>query len=140
MPYTVQVTIDSHDPHALADWWADVLGWQVEAQDENFIRQMIAAGHATVEDTIVHNGALVWRPGAAITSPDGNAPRILFQHVPEAKVVKNRVHLDLRIGDDDPEAARARVQERGATVVGGGHEGPRAWVTFADPEGNEFCL
>lgn len=39
MPYDFQVTIDSADPHGLADWWADALGWTVEPSDEAFIRR-----------------------------------------------------------------------------------------------------
>ena len=141
---TVQVTIDSVDAHALADWWAETLGWEVEHQDEAFIRSMIEQGHATEADTTTHRGALVWKGAAAIGPPDPGGPgqpRMLFQDVPEAKAIKNRVHLDLRAGpDDDLAAIRDRLVERGATVVGGGREGPHEWVTLADPEGNEFCL
>ncbi|MBK9740108.1 MAG: VOC family protein [Actinobacteria bacterium] len=140
MAYTVQIAIDCAEPHALARWWATTLGWDVEPHDEAFIRQMIAAGHANEDDAVVFDGALVWRAGAAITPPDAPGPRILFQEVPEAKVVKNRVHLDVRIGDDDPELVRAAIVERGATIIGGGRQGPHSWVTFTDPEGNEFCL
>ncbi len=143
MAYWVQVTIDSTDPHALADWWAETLGWRVEAQDETFIRQMISEGHATEGDTLVHRGALVWREGAAIHPSDEElprAPRIYFQMVPEAKTVKNRVHLDVRTGDDDVELVRTRLIERGATVLHSGRQGPHTWVTMADPEGNEFCV
>ena len=56
MAYEFQVTVDSADPHAQADWWAQTLGWQVEPQDEAFIRRMISAGHATDGDTTRHNG------------------------------------------------------------------------------------
>ena len=139
----MQVVVDSADPHALADWWAETLGWDVEPQDEGFIRSMIEQGHATEADTVRHRGALVWRTGAAILPPAdaaGSPGRVLFQLVPEAKSVKNRLHFDLRLGDDDPEAVRARLIERGATVIGGGSEGPHTWVTLSDPEGNEFCV
>src|SRR3712207_6906696 len=51
-------------------WWAEVLGWQVEPQDEAFIRRMVESGAATEADTTTHRGALVWSSGAAITSPD----------------------------------------------------------------------
>jgi hypothetical protein len=86
MAYDFQVTIDSADPHALADRWADALGWVVEPSDVAFIRRMIAQGHASENDTTTHNGELVWREGAAIRHPDGpqSGPgkRILFQLVP----------------------------------------------------------
>jgi len=115
MAYEFQVTVDCADPHAMADWWAETLGWQVQPQDEAFIRRMISAGHAADRDTKLHNGTLVWKEGAAICHPDGTqrAPRVLFQLVPEAKVVK---------------------------VLHSGHQGPHTWVTLADPEGNEFCV
>jgi hypothetical protein len=60
MAYEFQVTVDCADPHVLADWWAQTLGWQVEQQDEAFIRRMISEGYATDADTKRHNGALVW--------------------------------------------------------------------------------
>ena len=142
MAYEFQVTVDSGDPHGLADWWAETLGWQVEPQDEAFIRRMISAGHAADSDTKLHNGALVWKEGAAIRHPEGTerAPRVLFQLVPEAKTVKNRVHLDVRIGVDDVERVVAGLTARGAKFLHTGQQGPYSWVTLADPEGNEFCV
>jgi len=142
MAYEFQVTVDSGDPHGLADWWAETLGWQVEPQDEAFIRRMISAGHAADSDTKLHNGALVWKEGAAIRHPEGTerAPRVLFQLVPEAKTVKNRVHLDVRIGADDVERVVAGLTARGAKFLHTGQQGPYSWVTLADPEGNEFCV
>ena len=142
MAYEFQVAVDCADPHALADWWAETLGWRVEPQDEAFIQRMISAGHATESDTKRHNGALVWKDGAAIRHPEGlpGAPRVLFQLVPEAKSVKNRVHLDVRIGADDVDSAVAGLVARGATALHRGQQGPHTWVTLADPEGNEFCV
>jgi hypothetical protein len=142
MAYELQVVQDSSDPHTQADWWAETLGWEVEPQNEDFIRSMIAQGYATDADTIVHNGNLVWKEGAAIRHPDGlqRAPRVLFQLVPEEKRVKNRMHLDLRIGADDVEAVVEKLQGRGATFLHRGQQGPHSWVTMADPEGNEFCV
>ena len=140
MTTTVQVTIDCADPHALADWWAETLGWSVEPQDEAFIRRMVEEGHATPEETTSHHGRLVWAAGAAIVSPEGTAaPRILFQQVPEPKAGKNRVHLDIRADTDDIAAYRASLVQRGATALHEGRQGPHTWVTFTDPEGNEFC-
>ncbi len=142
MAYTFQLVIDSADPHTLADWWAETLGWVVEPQDPNFIRSMIAQGFATEAETCEHRGALVWKTGAAINPPDDTAlqPRILFQTVPEPKAVKNRVHIDIRVGDDDPVSVRERLVSRGATVLHEGRQGPHSWVTMSDPEGNEFCV
>ena len=135
-----QVVIDCAAPHELADWWAEALGWQVEAQDEAFIRRMIDAGHASEADTTRHRGALVWKEGAAINSPDPGRPRVLFQLVPEGKTVKNRLHLDLRVGEERREAEVARLVAAGAKELHRASQGPHEWATLADPEGNEFCV
>lgn len=142
MAYLFQVTIDSAAPHTLADWWAETLGWAVEPSDQAFIREMVAAGHATEADTTTHRGVLVWREGAAIRHPGGadGAPRVYFQQVPEEKTLKNRVHLDVRVGADDVEAVVERLAGRGATVLYRGRQGPHQWITVADPEGNELCV
>jgi hypothetical protein len=140
MAFEFQVTVDCLHPHDLADWWAEVLGWQVEPQDQAFIRRMVTEGAAAESDTTEHRGALVWRVGSAITSPDAGRPRVLFQLVPEAKTVKNRVHLDVRVGAERQDAEVARLLELGATELWRGEQGPFSWVTMADPEGNEFCV
>jgi hypothetical protein len=142
MAYGFQVTLDTADPHGLADWWAETLGWDVEPSDEAFIRRMIAEGYATEDDTTTHKGTLVWKEGAAIRHPEGpqHAPRVLFQLVPERKTVKNRMHLDLRIGSDDVESVVGKLTARGARVLHTGRQGPHTWTTLADPEGNEFCV
>ncbi|MFG2988101.1 VOC family protein [Streptomyces sp. NPDC048257] len=142
MAYTFQVTIDSADPHTLADWWADALCWEVEPSDEPFIRGLIEAGHASEADTTTHHGVLVWKVGAAIRHPEGpeGSPRVLFQLVPEPKTVKNRVHLDVRTGSDDPRALVERLIAKGAKHLHEGRQGPSVWTTLADPEGNELCV
>ena len=139
-----QLVIDCAQPHVLADWWAETLDWEVEAQDEGFIRKMVAEGYATEEETTTHRGELKWRVGAAINHPagkDAGFPRILFEQVPEAKSVKNRVHVDLRPLQDDPEKQIEALVARGATEVRRGQEGPQTkWAVLLDPEGNEFCV
>jgi len=140
MAFEFQVVVDCAAPHVLADWWAEALGWQVEAQDEAFIRRMIDTGAASEADTTRHRGALVWRTGAALNSPDPGRPRVLFQHVPEPKTVKNRLHFDVRVGPDRREAEAARLLRLGATELWRGRQGPYEWATLADPEGNEFCV
>ncbi|MBN1091383.1 VOC family protein [Blastococcus sp. TML/M2B] len=140
MAFDVQVVVDSTAPHELADWWAEALGWQVEPQDEAFITRMVQAGAATEADTMRHRGALVWAVGAAITSPDPGRPRVLFQRVSEAKTVKNRLHLDVRVGPEQREAEITRLVGLGATELWRGAQGPIAWATLADPQGNEFCV
>jgi hypothetical protein len=143
MAYLFQTVVDCADPHTLADWWADMLGWTVEDPDEAFIKDMIAQGYATDADTRVHRGRLVWREGAAIHHPDDSGPsrrRVLFQEVPEPKTVKNRMHIDVRVGADKVDEEVARLVAAGATVDHEGHQGPHRWITIHDPEGNELCI
>src|SRR3954467_6017795 len=140
MAYDFQVTVDSTAPHPLADWWAEALGWEREPTDEAFIRRMVEAGHAAESDPMRHDGRLVWAVGPAIRHPTGAAPRVLFQLVPEPKTVKNRVHLDVRVGADNLQAEVERLTARGATVLPPGRRGPHRWVTRAAREGNELCL
>ncbi|MFW3170136.1 VOC family protein [Geodermatophilus sp. CPCC 206100] len=140
MATDVQIVIDSADPHQQADWWAEALGWEVEAQDEAFIRRMVESGAATEADTTTHRGALVWRSGAALVSPDAGRPRVLFQAVPEPKTVKNRLHLDLHVGAERRDDEVARLITMGATELYRESQGPFTWATLRDPEGNEFCV
>ena len=140
MAFDVQIAIDCTSPHDLADWWAEALGWEVEVQDEPFIRRMIDEGHASEEHTVRHRGALVWKSATALISPDPGRPRMLFQRVPEAKAVKNRLHLDVYVGSESRDAEVARLIASGATELWRASQGPHEWVTLADPEGNEFCV
>ena len=54
--------------------------------------------------------------------------------------MKNRVHLDLHVGEDRREAEVERLTGLGASRLWDGQQGPHRWVTMADPEGNEFCV
>jgi len=138
MALEFQVTLDCADPHALCDFWADVLGYVVEPSDEDFIRRMVTEGQASASDTVVVKGVLRWKEGAACVDPQGVRPRLLLQLAPEGKAVKNRMHLDLRSTDKGAEVAR--LTALGATTLWEGRQGPHTWVTMADPEGNEFCV
>lgn len=140
MAHTFQVTVDCAAPHDLADWWAEALGWQREPSDEAFITRMVEAGHAAASDTTRHRGELVWAEGAAVVHPEGSAPRLLFQRVPEPKTGKNRVHLDVRVGAEQRESEVARLVALGARELHRASQGPHSWVTLADPEGNELCV
>ena|SRR6266536_3112280 len=144
MAHDFQVTVDSADPHELADWWAETLGWTVESTDAEFVREMIAKGYATEDQTRTYKGALVWKEGAAIRHPDspadGPPKRMLFQLVPEPKTVKNRVHVDVWVGAANVEETLEKLTTRGATFLHRGRQGPHSWVTLQDPEGNEFCI
>ena len=144
MAHDFQVTVDSADPHELADWWAETLGWTVEPTDAEFIREMIAKGYATDDQTRTYKGALVWKDGAGIRHPDspadGPPKRMLFQLVPEAKTVKNRVHVDVWVGAANVEETLEKLTARGAKFLHRGRQGPHSWITLQDPQGNEFCI
>lgn len=108
-----QLVVDSGDPAALGRWWAEVLGWHVE------------------ED----NDGETW-----VSPTPGGLQGLLFQAVPERKSVKNRLHLDIRPADDSDQATElTRLLGLGATPVDIG-QGEVPWHVLADPEGNEFCL
>jgi hypothetical protein len=69
------------------------------------------------------------------------AQLLLFINVPDDKVVKNRVHLDLRPVDRTREEEVARLVRLGATEVADFRRPDgTGWVTLTDPEGNEFCV
>ncbi|TDE42386.1 VOC family protein [Nonomuraea mesophila] len=116
------VVVDCRHPASLARFWAAVLdGYAVAPYDEAELARLRAHGIDDPEDD----------PTVLV---EGGPPRLWFQHVPEHKVVKNRVHLD--VDSDDPDAEIARLTELGATVVATRDD----WVIMADPEGNEFCV
>ena len=109
------ICIDSPDPVAIARFWQQALGWRV---------------------THTEPAEVVLEPPAG-SPEDGVAPDILFLQVPEAKTVKNRLHIDLRPQDQDAEVAR--LEALGARRVDIG-QGDESWVVLADPDGNEFCV
>jgi len=91
-----------------------------------------------------------WNSASAVVDPDGRGPRLYFQRVPEMKVIKNRVHLDLNVGGG-PEAPLGkrqqlvneeveRLQGEGANKLRAVEERCEYWVVMTDPEGNEFCV
>ena len=108
--------IDCHDPIRLAAFWGTVFGREI---DDSFG----APPHYVV---------------LATAGPDH--PPIGFQHVPEPKTVKNRLHFDIRV--DDIEQATAQIEALGGQrlPLEDFHEYGFRWRVMADPEGNEFCL
>lgn len=113
MALTVEmITFDCDDPDALAGWWAEAVGGEVNA---------FAPGEFLV-----------------VVQPDG--PRLGFQKVPDPTPGKNRVHLDLAAGGD-VESEVARLVGLGATEIGRNSFGAEfSWVVLADPAGNAFCV
>ncbi|WP_026549081.1 VOC family protein [Arthrobacter sp. Br18] len=144
MAFAIQITIDSTNPHAQADWWAETLDWIVEPTDQAFVDRMLEAGYARPDELLQHGGTRVWKAGAAICRAEDvgrkGRQRILFQPVPEAKSTKNRVHVDINLDGEDKDALRASLEARSARFIHAGSQGPHTWYTMADPEGNEFCL
>ncbi|WP_406069252.1 VOC family protein [Micromonospora sp. NBC_01638] len=144
MARDVQITFDCSDPAALAAFWAEALGYQVQPPPGDFEswEQALEAMGVPPEN---RNDA------SAVVDPEGSGPRLFFQRVPEHKQTKNRVHVDVRAapgltGDERMAALEAeaeRLASHGATrldrhepapPLGAGH------LVLADPEGNEFCL
>jgi len=67
-------------------------------------------------------------------------PTLTFARVPEGKIVKNRVHLDVSPTDREQAEEVRRLLGLGARHADVGQTGEEPWVTLADPEGNEFCV
>ncbi len=142
MATQVQVVIDCADPSRLAAFWALALGYEEQAPPE---------GYASWEDALrawkVPEDQ--WNSRGAVVDPDGVGPRLFFQQVPEGKVVKNRVHLDINAGvavagDDERRrtiaAKVASLIDAGASTLREMEERGEYWVVMQDPEGNEFCV
>ena len=137
----VQVVIDCADPGRLAPFWAEVLGYEEQSPPEGF---------ATWEDWARENGIPEedWNKAGSVVDPEGKGPRFYFQQVPEEKVVKNRVHVDVNVGDGlsgderrmKVEQEAARVESLGGSKLRAIDERDEFWIVMADPEGNEFCL
>jgi len=134
-----QIAVDCADPHAVSRFWAAAVGYEVEDHHDQ-VEQLLAAGAIMTADAVEIDGRKAFKDAAACSDPTGRRPRLLFQVVPEPKTVKNRVHLDIRIGEEGQAAEVERLTALGATRLHDGRQGPHTWVTMADPEGNEFCV
>ena len=132
MARRIQITFDCADPSALAEFWARALG---------YIEQPPPAGCATWTEHFAANDLPVPEEGAisAIVDPDGIGPRLLFMKVPEGKLAKNRVHLDIPAGEGRSAEAR-RLVALGGTLVRNVKADAGGWIVMLDPEDNEFCL
>ena len=107
------ITFDCSDALRLATFWAAVLGRQLDAGGDE--------GFATIGRSDPERMAAAW----------------FFEKVPESKVAKNRLHLDLV--DPEPMAV-ARLSDLGAAIVAEHEFGTQRWTVLLDPEGNEFCI
>ena len=115
MAVRIEIGIDTVMPETLAHFWAGALGYTVGDMDR--------AG--TYLDLV---------------PPDPGLPALYMQRVPEAKTVKNRLHLDILTAE--AEQTIARLIALGATRLGAAMSGSEGgwWQVMADPEGNEFCV
>ncbi len=113
------ITVDAIDPQALAKFWAEALGW------------------STGRDV---NENEVWIERELDDPRQTGFPDILFLKNPDAKKVKNRLHLDLRPADQAAEVARLETLGAKQIDIGQSAEPTCTWVVMADPEGNEFCV
>lgn len=137
----VQVTFDCADPERVARFWCEVLGYVVPAPPPGF-DSWDAFGRSLPPEA---QGSAF-----ACQDPNGVGPRLFFQRVPEGKVVKNRVHLDVRVGtglvgeerlaaldaESDRLVALGATQFRRMTADGINE----SCIVMQDVEGNEFCL
>lgn len=134
-----QVTFDCIDPHAQAAFWGQVFGCEVEDVSE-LVDELIATGRMPAEDRIEINGRSAFRDVAACGDPNGVEPRLFFQLVPEGKIAKNRVHLDVHVDESLRAAEVERLTKLGAKVLYVTDDRGPLTYTMSDPEGNEFCL
>lgn len=144
MKHPIQVTIDAADPARVAEFWAAALDYRIDAPPAGFDSwpEFLAANGVPEER---------WNDASAVSDPDGVGPRIFIQRVPEAKQVKNRVHLDLHVsggrGVELEERKRkvsaevTRLTRLGATQIDEVHGMFGEYtIVLQDPEGNEFCV
>ena len=107
----VELCIDVVDPQPVAEFWMALLGYSTTD---------------ALEDRWVH------------LEPPAGLPVLNLQRVPEAKTIKNRLHLDVFV--DQPEPWIAKAERLGAVRLRL-HDEPGDWFcVMADPAGNEFCI
>ncbi|MEW2450749.1 VOC family protein [Streptomyces parvulus] len=147
-PLHYKIVVDALAPHAQAEFWSAALHHDVEDHSP-LIGRLLGLGVVPEELTLESHGRLAWRDLAAVRHPDdpydeengaGLGRRLLFQRVPEAKTVKNRVHLDVHTREGELEDEVGRLEALGASVLRRVREQGGEWVVMADPEGNEFCV
>jgi predicted enzyme related to lactoylglutathione lyase len=109
----LEVVLDCFEPETLMGFWREALGYRLYYSEPSL---------------------------AVLVPPESNGSPLLLQQVPEPKVGKNRMHVDIVTADVEAEVTR--LEALGARRL---HDdvrrfGPTRWVTMADPEDNEFCV
>jgi hypothetical protein len=144
MATRVQVVFDCADPGRQAEFWAEALHYRLQDPPQGLSSWADWARAEGIPEASLND----W---AALVDPDGAGPRLYFQRVPEAKVAKNRVHLDLNVGGGRDASLAERKARIGVEVErlkalgasdrrGAIEQEGEYWVRMNDPEGNEFCL
>ena len=148
MANRINLVIDCADPVAQARFWATALRFELEPPPEGQPSWFAYYRSIGVPEEELQGPDEPDR----IVDPDGVQPRIWFQQVPEAKAVKNRVHLDISVGGGRTTPVAERRRQVDAEVarpiaagarIAWGHDEPGVdhyAVTMYDPEGNEFCV
>jgi Glyoxalase-like domain len=146
MSVRYQLVIDCADPDRLARFWAAALGYELAPPP---------AGFTTWRDYYLRLGLPeedLAEGEDRISDPQGHGPSIWFQVVPEAKSVKNRLHIDVHASGEQTapikvrrqrvDAEAARLVALGATITDDSFEEglDHYAVGMKDPEGNEFDI
>ena len=146
MSVRFQLVIDCADPDRLARFWAAALGYQLAPVPDGFATWNDFYRNLGLPEEELIDGA------DRISDPDGHGPEIWFNAVPEAKAVKNRLHLDIHAGGGRTvpietrkqrvDAEAGRLATLGATIFGAlSADGLDHYaVGMKDPEGNEFDI
>jgi Glyoxalase-like domain len=137
----IQIVFDAANPNDVAEFWRKALGYKIQDPPPGFDTWEAWLEAHGLED----NGDV-----AAVVDPDGARPRIYIQRVPEPKMVKNRLHLDVSVDGArgcPPEERRNRLEAEATRLVAFGatkleyrESELSSCIVMQDPEGNEFCL
>ncbi|MBF6210593.1 VOC family protein [Nocardia puris] len=148
----IQITFDAHDPRALSTFWRDALGYVHPAPPG--VELPVGTDPLAAWDEFLDRLGVPQdqrNTSSAVEDPDGTGPRLFFQQVPEDKVAKNRVHLDVRAAPGlEGEQRMAALEAECDRLVAIGAKRVRrfepepplsaGFIVMTDPEGNEFCL
>jgi hypothetical protein len=130
----LDLTFDCADAETLAEFWKAALAYEDEPPPPPFTTRAEWVASFDLPDD---DGGGAW-----LRDPDGIGPRLTFLEVPEPKTAKNRLHIDVRVGEGPGAWSRISAKVTALEEAGGrvlttidGHH-----VVMADPEGNEFCV
>jgi len=117
----VELVIDCRDLEITAKFWMAALGYEPGVADIERYKDAAAIYYSLID-------------------PSGRRPKLILQRVPEEKIVKNRLHLDLQVADIESESERLVRLGAHRIDLTPFNEAGAVWIRLTDPEGNEFCL